>query len=278
MNCLHRRAELLAKVREFFTSRGFTEVSTPRIDAEIIPELHIEPFEAPGLGFLQASPEMHMKRLLGAGTGPIFEIAKCFRRDEHGQLHRPEFTMVEWYRPGDDMPAGIDLLDEFCQSLLASPPAQRTTYRDAFVRTIDLDPHAASLWDLQAFPGDLISNRDHILNLRLAVHVEPHLGTNGPEIVYHYPATQSALATTVKDSQGVEVAERFELYYKGIELANGYHELTDAKELRQRLVQVNEQRVESGRTALPCQRSCSRPCKTSACHPARASPWASTVC
>jgi len=269
---LERRAELLAQIRSFFGDRGFTEISTPTVDAEIIPELHIEPFEASGLGYLRASPEMHLKRLLCAGSGPIFEIAKCFRRDERGPLHRPEFTMIEWYRPGDDMRAGMNLLAEFFQTMLRTPAAMQTSYRQAFVQHLQLDPHTASLEQLQSqsvgfepLPGPLSTERpflsgsggrgetcrDELLNLLLAKHIEPKLGVGRPEILYHYPASQSALATVATDEQGAQVAERFELYYNGIELANGYHELTDAAELRRRLVEVNTHRVADGRPALP---------------------------
>lgn len=245
------RDKLLREVRAFFTEREFTEVTTPRVDAEVIPELHIDPFEATGLGYLQASPEMHLKLLLCAGSGPIFELATCFRRDERGKLHRPEFTMLEWYRPGDDMQAGVALLNELVQSLLKVPPAVRTSYRQAFMRTLGIDPHSTPLGELQELARDTDPDRDELLNLLLARHVEPMLGSRAPEIVYHYPAGQSALASTTMDDQGIEVAERFELYYQGIELANGYHELTDAAELRARLAIANEGRCEFGRPTLP---------------------------
>lgn len=248
---LQRRAELLAGVRQFFAARGFTEVATPRVDTEIIPELHIDPFEVPGLGYLQASPEMHMKRLLCAGSGPIFEVAQCFRRGERGKLHRPEFTMIEWYRPGDDMHTGMTLLDEIVQHALGAPPAKRTSYREAFERTAGLNPHTASLDQLRTKAGETLDDRDELLNLLLAKHVEPSLGIDAPEMLYHYPASQSALAEVTKDLDGHRVAERFELYYRGIELANGYHELTDAAELRERLAIANQGRTELARPALP---------------------------
>ncbi len=237
---LGRRAELLASIRRFFTSRSFTEVSTPKVDKEIIPEAHIDPFEVPGLGYLQASPEMHMKRLLCAGSGPIFEIAKCFRKGERGKLHRPEFTMIEWYRPSDDMQKGMALLEEFMHVVAGWPAAKRTSYAEAFDRAIGVDPF------------DTATPRSHDwLNLQLAEKVESTLGIDTPEILYHYPANQAALATTTTDARGTPVAERFELYYRGIELANGYHELADPVELRQRLEVANHQRVADNRPALP---------------------------
>ena len=264
---LAQRAAMQQRLREFFVGRGFTEVTTPRVDAEIIPEAHIDPFEAPGLGYLQASPEMHMKRLLCAGSGPIFEFAQCFRRGERGRLHRPEFTMLEWYRPGDDMQAGIALLGELIQATLPTSPSpprgerlaeganelnlKQTSYRQAFEAALGIDPHTASLEELQQLTGDPIDDRDEQLNLLIAKHVEPDVGRDQPEVLYHYPATQSALAATTVDEHGIEVAERFELYYRGIELANGYHELTDPVELRRRLVEANTLRQQDGRPPLP---------------------------
>ncbi|WP_442484483.1 EF-P lysine aminoacylase EpmA [Aeoliella sp. SH292] len=251
MRFLKERAELLAKLRAFFVARGFTEVSTPSVDAEIIPEAHIDPYDVPGLGFLQASPEMHLKRLLCGGSGPIFEVAKCFRRGERGRLHRPEFTMVEWYRPGDDMQTGMTLLDELLQHLLGSLPARRTSYREAFERALGIDPHTAKITELQKLVGEAIEDRDELLNWLIAKHVEPSLGVDVPEMLYHYPASQSALAAITTDEQGTRVAERFELYYQGMELANGYHELTDPVELRERLETANAIRTADGRPALP---------------------------
>ncbi len=244
-------AELLERVRGFFAARQFLEVSTPLIDAEMIPEAHIDPFEVPGLGYLRPSPEMHLKRLLCAGSGAIFEIGRCFRAGERGNLHQPEFTMVEWYRPGDDMRAGIELLDQLMQEVAGSPPAKKTSYAEAFEQTLGWNPHTWPLERLQQVAGESIADRDELLNVLLAKQVEPTLGSGPPEILYHYPASQSALATTTFHKTGIEVAERFELYWKGVELANGYHELTDAGELRRRLVTANHQRVAGGRPALP---------------------------
>ena len=299
---LRQRAELLARLRAFFAERGFLEVETPLLDWEIIPELHIEPFEvlneadlreqplsreptarrrsggdatsaapasrwlaanAQGAGaplWLQASPELHMKRLLAEGLPAIYQVTRSFRRGERGQLHNPEFTMVEWYRAGDDMNAGIDLLDSLCREVAGAPPAVRTTYGQAFVEHASVDPYIASCEELAdaatrlaiSVPDTLRQNdRDEWLNLLLAAVVEPQLGAAAPEILYDYPASQSALATTIMRPDGVEVAERFELYWRGVELANGYHELADATILRGRLETVNRERTADGRPALP---------------------------
>jgi elongation factor P--(R)-beta-lysine ligase len=257
---LEQRSSLLRKLREFFYERSFIEVETPLLASEIIPELHIEPIQTEGGEFLQASPELHMKRLLAAGAQAIFQATRSFRAGERGQLHNPEFTIVEWYRVGDDMAAGIDLLDELMQSLLGTPPAQRTSYREAFERTLHISPQACKVDELAAAAnradvavpaGMNRQDRDEWLNLLLATRVEPDLGRDRPEILYHYPASQASLAKIVRTKDGSDVAERFELYYRGIELANGFHELGDAAELRQRFEAVNSARVAEERRALP---------------------------
>lgn len=237
---LTERAHLLAAIRTFFTSRGFTEVSTPIASREVIPERYIELLQTTDGRYLQASPEMHMKQLLCQGAGPIFEITKAFRAEEDGRLHSPEFTMLEWYRPGDDRHAGMDLLDDLVQAILYTPSCARTSYRDALLQHSGVDPFDP------VYPRD-----DSELNEIIAVKVEDKLGCPLPEILYHYPASQSALATTTKDEHGNAVAERFELYYQGIELANGYHELTDAAVLRNRLEEANDHRAADGRQRLP---------------------------
>ena len=257
---LAKRSDLLRQLREFFYERDFIEVETPLLADEVIPELHIDPFRVAGGGFLQASPELHMKQLLVAGAKAIFQVTRSFRQGERGQLHNPEFMMVEWYRIGDDMTAGMNLLDELAQSLLKTPPAKRTSYAAAFQAHFGLDPHTSSLDQLATAAKDAKipvpvgidhSNRDQWLNLLLALRVEPHLGRDRPEILYHYPASQSALAKTTVDAAGCQIAERFELYYHGIELANGYHELADAAELRRRFEAVNVGALADGRQQLP---------------------------
>jgi lysyl-tRNA synthetase class 2 len=287
IDALVQRAALLRRLRAFFDERGFIEVETPLLSPDVIPELHIEPIVAEGGAFLQASPELHMKRLLAAGATAIYQVTRSFRGGERGRLHNPEFTIVEWYRVGDDMRTGLDLLDQLLQSLLGTPPATRTTYAEAFQQQLGLNPHTATLdqlavaasavaggWGRATASPQLVcrlgarqeldpshpitpafvptDDRDAWLNLLLVTRVEPQLGRDRPEILYHYPASQSSLARVVRTSRsGHEVAERFEFYYRGIELANGFHELADGAELRRRLEAVNAARVADGRRALP---------------------------
>jgi elongation factor P--(R)-beta-lysine ligase len=252
---LEQRADLLRRLRHFFVQRGFLEVETPLVSDEVIPELHIEPLQLADGSFLQASPELHMKRLLAAGAEAIFQVTRAFRAGERGPLHNPEFTIVEWYRVGDDMAAGIDLVDELMQSLLGTAPARRTTYAATFERLVGINPHTASIAELseveKAPAGMDPADRDEWLNLILAKRIESQLGRDRPEIIYHYPRTQAALAQTVTNEAGQNLAERFELYYHGVELANGYHELGDAQEQRRRFEQVNAARLADGRPALP---------------------------
>jgi lysyl-tRNA synthetase class 2 len=268
-NLLEVRALLLGKIRQFFDQRGFLEVETPLLATAVIPELHLEPMEVTPFHpttdvaprqYLQASPEAPMKRLLAAGATAIYQVTRSFRAGERGRHHRPEFTLVEWYRTGDDMQAGMELLDTLVQHLLATAPAARTSYREAFVRQVGICPHGATGAELArqaaargvaAAEGMDRTDRDQWLNLLLDASVQPTLGQSDPEIVYHYPASQAALAKTATDENGLPVAERFELYFRGVELANGYHELTDATELRQRLEGVNAARHADGRRRLP---------------------------
>lgn len=257
---LNKRAELLQRLRTFFAERGFLEVETPLVSKEVIPEQHIGLFGVDDTGWLQASPEMNHKRMLCAGSGSIFEVTRSFRRGEVGTRHNPEFTIVEWYRPGDDMASAMRLLEELLCELLDSSPASRTSYREAFERSLGIDPHTATPEGLQRLaaersidPAGLTEgdDRDEWLNLLLSAIVEPDLGGMEPELLYHYPASQFALARTTVDESGVEVAERFELYCRGLEVANGYHELTDPIELRRRLLNANKARRRGGMPELP---------------------------
>ncbi len=264
---LARRNDLLCALRLFFLERDFVEVETPLLSVEVIPELHIEPIcvarDRSPL-WLQASPELHMKRLLAEGMEAIFQITRSFRAGERGPLHNPEFTIVEWYRAGDDMHAGIELVDELLQTLLAMGPAVRTSYAAAFEKHVGADPHRATPGQLALLVAELdlavpagmrTDDRDEWLNLLLALKVEPELGRAGPEILYDYPESQAALAKIAQREDGKRVAERFELYWHGVELANGYLELTDAEELQQRLIAVNEARAADGRERLPLPES-----------------------
>lgn len=260
---LRRRAELLRRVRGFFDGRGFLEVQTPILSADTVVDRHLDPFgleEAGRTWWLQTSPEFAMKRLLAAGSGSIYQVTPVFRRDELGPLHNPEFTMVEWYQVGAAQAEGIQLLSDLAQATLGCGPAERLTYGEAFARHVGLDPHTATPGALidaaarlgveapQSFRAD---DRDAWLDLLLAERVQARLGVAGPTILYEYPASQAALARIRPGPPAV--AERFELYVSGVELANGFHELTDPAELRRRNAEANRQRQADGKPPLPSE-------------------------
>ncbi len=259
---LRRRAQLLRQVRAFFDKRGFLEVDTPLLSADTVIDRHLDPFAVQVGGapdpvrWLQTSPEFAMKRLLAAGAQAIYQVAKAFRREERGPLHNPEFTIVEWYRTGDGLAEGMDLLDELSQALLGRGPARRLSYRDAFLQYAGVDPFAAPISALREAasqggdpPESMGNDRDGWLDLVLVQRVQPHLGQDQPAILYDYPASQAALARVRQEDP--PVAERFELFVSGIELANGYHELIDPETLRRRNAATNAARVEDGKGALP---------------------------
>lgn len=264
LEMLKLRALLRRKARRFFDKRGFLEVETPILSRDTVVDRYLEPLSAvlfsdptaPSRGdvyYLQTSPEFAMKRLLAAGVGPIYQFAHAFRAGERGALHNPEFTLLEWYRPGDDMSAGMQLLSEVCEALLGLPAAEQVSYRDAFVQLAGVDPLTAEDDELAALARSRslgeADDRDGWLNLLLAELVEPHLGVSRPTILFGYPASQAALAR-LSDGEPA-VAERFELYVRGVELANGYHELADAAVLRRRSGQTNRLRAAEGKRVLP---------------------------
>jgi lysyl-tRNA synthetase class 2 len=262
------RSALLARVRKFFARRGFLEVETPILSADIVVDRHLDPLStilygdprAPERGrtmYLQTSPEFGMKRLLAAGMTSIYQITRAFRAGEVGPLHNPEFTMVEWYRAGDDYAAGRQLLADLFEWFFQCGVAVQTTYGDVFQKHVGVDPHLADVETLRRSaevkgiqaPTSLGEDRDGWLDLLFTELVQPRLGTLPGVIVYDFPASQAALA---KVREGTPpVAERFELYFDGIELANGYHELTDPTQLRARNQQQNAARLHDGKHALP---------------------------
>lgn len=261
LETMRARVVILKHVREFFEERGFLEVETPILSADTVVDRYLDPMSLTEGGkrfFLQTSPEFAMKRLLASWEIPIFQIGKVFRRDECGRLHNPEFTMLEFYRPGDDLERGMGLLDEFQQAILKRGPARKMTYSEAFETFLGLDPLRASVMEMAAcakrekmvipegFELSENANRDDWLDFLLGERIQAQLGNETPLILFDYPASQAALAV----SRG-EVAERFELYVDGIELANGYHELCDPGELRRRNAETNELRRQDGKEALP---------------------------
>jgi lysyl-tRNA synthetase class 2 len=271
---LRLRADLLRRLRAFFDERGFLEVETPLLGGEVLVETHLDPLSAvlfadprePAVGrrmYLQTSPEAAMKRLMAAGGEAIYQVTRSFRGAERGDLHNPEFTIVEWYRRGDDMHAGIALVSDLAEALLARGACERTAYADAMRQHAGVDPHRTPTEEIVALlvargielpGGTFVRQRDAVLDVVLTQLVQPNLGRAAPSILYHYPATQASFAKTTAgagNDADFMVAERFELFESGLELANGYHELTDADVLAQRMGEANDARHADGRSILP---------------------------
>lgn len=253
------RAKIIAEIRQFFTERGLLEVETPVLSEFGVTDLHLSTFNTEFIApfgeqsktlWLSTSPEYHMKRLLAAGSGPIFQISKVFRNEEAGNRHNPEFTMLEWYRPHFNMHRLINEVDDLLQQILDCPPAESLSYQFAFQEYVGLDPLSATRQELvemarkHHFMADENEDRDTLLQFLFSEVVEPQIGQERPVAIYHFPSTQAALAQVSSEDQ--RVAERFEFYYKGLELANGFHELTDAREQRRRFEQDNRQREKHG--------------------------------
>ena len=232
---LEIRSQVLRLIRAFFETEDFLEVQTPILTSAPAPEVHIRPVHAGPGRFLATSPELHMKRLLAAGFEKIFQITRSFRAGERGRLHHPEFTILEWYRLG----ANYKDLQEDCQKLTRSvcraiAPLCRPRFRGA---ALDFEGNWQRLTVSDAYerfaewiPGpDPDQDR---FDLDMAQKVEPNLGFPVPCILEDYPRSQAALARVQPGND--EVAERFELFWAGIELANGFSELTDPGEQRVR--------------------------------------------
>jgi len=251
VGALRQRAELLTRLRRYFAGQGVLEVETPLLSAAGIPDPHISSFTTtPGSDgeasrYLNTSPEFAMKRLLAAGAGPIFQVCKAFRRGEQSKHHNPEFTLLEWYRPGFDHLRLMDEVDVLIRQLAVGHRplgcSERLSYRACFQQYLEIDPFKADVSTLKScaqiqglgeVAGLSDADKDTWLDLLMSHYIQPHLGKEGPLFVYDYPVSQAALARIRPDKP--PVAERFELFIDGIELANGFHELRDAHEQRER--------------------------------------------
>jgi len=252
---LRHRARMLATARAFFAARGVLEVETPALSAAAATDPQIESLctriaGLEGARYLSTSAEFPMKRLLAAGSGDIYQVCKVFRDGERGRWHNPEFTMIEWYRLGVDDAALMTEVEVLAAELLAPhralQPAERLSYADALRRHAGIDMHAAGEAELARAAeehgvvcrADL--DRDARLDLLMGLVVGPRLGQGRPCFVCDYPPSQASLARVRPGPPAV--AARFELYLDGIELANGFHELTDSREQRARFMQDLELR------------------------------------
>lgn len=254
---LQARSRLLGNIRAFFAQRQVLEVDTPVLARFGVTDPAIEPLRSVASApddasmFLQTSPEFAMKRLLAAGSGPIYQLGKAFRHGEVGARHNPEFTLLEWYRPGLPAKELIREVAELVCECLDRDDWSVVTYGALFEEALGLDPWAVSASDLKAVAagqldiGTLDLDYDGWLDLLMSHVIEPSLAHRGLLFMCDYPPSQAALAACT-DRDGRRVAERFELYVDGIELANGYQELLDVSELEQRAAQDNEKRRADG--------------------------------
>jgi lysyl-tRNA synthetase class 2 len=235
---LRARAQLLATIRQFFAERDVLEVETPLLCQAAALDPDLEPVQV-GERYLQTSPEFAMKRLLAAGSGPIYQICKAFRGDEAGRRHNPEFTLLEWYRPSFDQQQMMDEVRELIELFLPGRSWSQISYRQLFQQHLALDPWLSDVRELEACARAAMdvafatASRDQWLDLLLSHLLEPRLAEAGMVFVHDFPPSQAALSR-LKQVQGVAVSDRFELYADGIELANAYCELTDASEQAQR--------------------------------------------
>lgn len=260
---LELRAALRTRLRDLFDERGFVEVETPVISSEVLPEAQIDPLAVHLDGpdrpphFLQASPEAHMKRMLAAGSGPIYQFARAFRAGERGDRHDIEFTLLEWYAPGTGNDDAAALLAELCAAALGTAGLERITCREAFLAHAGVDPLTATRaeWRAAGARAGLVLPQDHDdscdawFELLLAEAVTPRLGHGRPTLLEAWPVSQAAFA---RISIGPPpTARRFELFASGVELANGWEEETAREPLLERIAAANAVRAADGRQPLP---------------------------
>lgn len=256
---LKNRARMLSEARHFFAQRNILEVDCPLASTYACIDAHIDLVQTTQKKYLHSSPEYGMKRLLVEGIGDIYQLSHVFRQDESGLKHNPEFMLAEWYRLNISLNAMIDETLDFIRLFTGDLPKRLISYREAFFMYLNIDYSALSTEELRQqallhhiplYPGIENEGKDALLNILLGTLIEPKLGQNELTVLTHYPASQAALAKKVS-IDGIEVAERYEIYHKGIELANGYHELGDAQEQQARLLEANQQRLLLGKEPLP---------------------------
>ena len=261
IHILKDRAHMFQKVRHFFSQKNIMEVDTPMLGKAAPIDMHIDvmtiPFKDGKKGFLHTSPEYAMKRLLSMGCPDIYQMSHVFRDGEIGDFHNPEFSMVEWYRLGVPFDSLIEETLEFILLFLENVKTSYFSYREAFIEFANVDYVTATTDDLIAcckkhqmhLPKDAgLWTKDTLLQFIMGFIIEPKLQTL--TVIKDFPATQSALAQTIM-KKDEPVAERFEVYFKGTELANGFHELTDPVEQRKRLHEQNCFRKKMGKEELP---------------------------
>ncbi|HEY9052187.1 MAG TPA: EF-P lysine aminoacylase EpmA [Gammaproteobacteria bacterium] len=267
IDALKARARMLQNIRAFFTHRRVLEVETPILSTSAVTDIHLNSFKTGYRKqdyYLHTSPEFFMKRLLAAGSGDIYQICKVFRDDEQGKNHNPEFTMLEWYRHDIDHHQLMEEIEQLFNSLMVYPDivvpskvAIKTSYQQAFIAAIGVDPLNANINELRQsaqkhqieMPVGMENDRDMWLDWLMVAAVAPTFSKNQFTFVYDYPASQAALAKLSSDDP--RVAHRFEVFFGELELANGFNELTDAVEQRKRFEDDNQKRKQKQLSEMP---------------------------
>ena len=259
---LRQRAKILSTVRKFFADRDILEIETPLLSSATATDVHLTSLTTKLSNliesktyFLQTSPEFAMKRLLANDVGPIFQICKAFRGDSPTSLHNPEFSILEWYRPGFAMEKLMDEVADLIDATIGVNKITRLSYLEVFKGKLGVNPHVCSLEELAELANSRIDinscdlNFSEYLDLVMTTLIEPEL----PEycFIFDYPKSQAALSVVENDADGNVIAKRFELYCRGMEIANGYLELTDPVEQRRRLETDNVNRSVKGLPQLP---------------------------
>jgi len=257
-----KRARILAMIRAFFSERDVIEVETPLLCHSTVTDVYLDAFttefnyssdshcnDSTTL-YLQTSPEFAMKRLLASGFGCCYQICKAFRHEESGRIHNPEFTMLEWYRIGFSHYQLMDEVAELLCAVLTCRASDKLSYQQVFQKYLNIDPLETNLLEMKkvlnknSVQGSWIEKEEDIdilLQVAFSECIESFIGNDSPCFVYDFPKSQASLARlSIKDER---VAERFECYYKGVELANGFNELTDSKEQLLRFKADNEKRL-----------------------------------
>ncbi len=265
LETLKIRARVLQSIRAFFVARDVLEVETPILSKSAITDPQLESFMTQFNQtdyYLHTSPEFYMKRLLAAGSGDIYQIARVFRVDEQGRNHNPEFSMLEWYRLGFDHHALMDeienLIENIFSGLQITPGFARISYQQAFQNTLGIDPLASDVSELtqcakenniEIPQGMDLDDKDMWLDWLMVASIAPGFSKNRFTFLYDYPASQAALARL--DKSDSRIAHRFELFSGELELANGFYELTDAHEQAERFLNENKLREQRGQKAMP---------------------------
>ncbi len=266
---IKRRAQIVSDIRHFFSQRHVLEVDTPVLSRAAPTAPYLESFKTEFIPigsidkasyYLQTSPEFAMKVLLAAGSGSIYQIAKVFRNGEHGRVHSPEFTMLEWYRPELNLEELMDEVAALLETITSYSGSIRFSYQEVFSQYLNINVLVCSKDELQklaikrlpSFSGNPDLDRDGWLELLMSQVIESELASlKKPVFIYNFPSSQAQLAKVKLDNAGEEVAARFELFAGGLELANGYDELLDPKELRKRFEYDNQQRLKLGKAEMP---------------------------